>query len=146
MLNVFQSEYDVRLKEWKSLRLQIRGESLETVCVHVDSWWQRAPLINHHFHWSESDRWPDPWTILSENIYCTLTRAVGICYTLLMSDIIDVHLVQATDCQGNDCDLVVVGKKQYILNYWPDTVLDNKISDFAIVRQISIESLRQNIR
>lgn len=145
-MNIFQSNYDVRLREWKSLRLIIRGVPLESACVAVDKWWQAAPIINYHLHWADTENWPDPWIILSENIYCTLTRAIGMCYTLLMSDISDVNLVQAIDLQGEDHNLVIVGHAKYILNFWPDSVLSTNLNDFTIKRNLSLDTLKQKIK
>lgn len=145
-MNVFQLEYDHRLRDWKDLRLLIRGQSLDRACVEVDRWWQQAPLINHYLHCADVESWPDPWTLLSENIYCTLTRAIGMCYTLLMSDIHDVHLVTATDLQCEEHNLVIVGRDKYILNFWPNSVLSTHLDDFTILREISLSSIRQKIR
>ena len=131
-MNPFQSSFHTRMCEWKQLRLLIRGYSLVDACVATDKWWQQAPLINHHLHWADSSSWPDPWTMLSENTYCTLTRAVGICYTLLMSDIIDVTLAQATNNVGEDHNLVMVGHAKYVLNYYPNTVVNNSLRDFTV--------------
>jgi hypothetical protein len=145
-MNVFQSDYEHRLREWKNLRIIIRGQSLEKLCVDVDRWWQQAPIINHHLHPADSESWPDPWTLLSENIYCQLTRAVGICYTLLLSDILDVKLVQVSDSQCEEHNLVVVGNAKYVLNYWPNTVLSNNLSDFKIIKTLPTDSLYKNLR
>lgn len=145
-MNVFQADYDARLRDWKDLRLTIRQIPLDQVCVKVDAWWQQAPLVNHHLHYADVETWPDPWSLLSENIYCTLTRAIGICYTLLMSDIYDIQLVMATDSQCEEYNLVLVGKPKYVINYWPDTVLSTTLNDFTIIRQLSLEQLKQKIK
>ena len=141
-MNCFQSTYDHRLREWKNLRLLIRGLPLDKACVEVDKWWQQAPLINHHLHWSDSDNWPDPWAMLSENTYCTLTRAIGMCYTLFMSDVYDVELVQATDVNCEEHNLVVVGNAKYIINYWPDSVLSTTLNNFKVIRAIPLEKIK----
>lgn len=145
-MNPFQTGYDYRLREWKNLRILIRAENLSQACVHVDDWWQQAPLVNHHLHPQDIDNWPDPWTILSDNIYCTLTRAAGICYTLLMSDIIDVHLVQATNDEGEEHNLVIVGHAKYILNYYPHSVLSTNLNEFKIVKTLPLNKLEQHIK
>jgi hypothetical protein len=144
-MNPFQSTYDNRLREWKNLRIISRGKSLPDLCVDIDKWWQQAPLINHHLHPQDTENWPDPWTMLSENIYCTLTRAVGICYTLLMTDIIDVQLVQAVDQHCEEHNLVIVGGAKYVLNYYPHTVLSTNLDQFTITKQLFIGRLQQNI-
>lgn len=145
-MNTFQCSYDSRLREWKNLRILIRGMSLSTACVEVDKFWQQVPLINHHLHPQDTDNWPDPWTIISENTYCTLTRAICMCYTLLMSDIIDVHLVQATDVDCVEHNLVTVGHAKYVLNYYPNSVLSTNLKDFNIIRTLPLVGIEQKIK
>lgn len=145
-MNPFQGSYECRLREWKSLRILIRGKKLDEACVMVDRWWQQTPLVNHHLHPLDQSNWPDPWIILSDNIYCTLTRGVGICYTLLMSDIHDVHMVRAVDSDNIEHNLVVVGNAKYILNYYPGTVLSTTLDNFVVVGELPLDCLHQNIK
>jgi hypothetical protein len=144
-MNPFQLGFDSRLREWKNLRIIIRGESLDKACVHVDKWWQQVPLINHHLHPNDLENWPDPWTMLSDNLYCTLTRAVGICYTLLMSDINDVNLFAVVNEHNEEHNLVVVGNAKYVLNYYPDSVLSTNLQNFKITKTFSLDILQQQI-
>lgn len=145
-MNPFQNSYEHRLREWKSLRILIRTKKLEEAAVMVDNWWQQAPLVNHHLHPQDQGNWPDPWTILSDNIYCTLTRGVGICYTLLMSDIHGVNLVRAVDSDCIEHNLVVVGNAKYILNYYPGTVLSTTLDNFDVVGELPLTCLHENIK
>ena len=144
-MNTFQSSYDNRLQSWYNLRNRIKDLDLSQQCVEIDKWWQNAPLVNHYLHPIDLPTWPGPWELLVENTYCTLARALGMCYTLLLMDITDIELVLATDVQGNDVPLVLVNSN-YILNYWPDTVLTNKTTDFTLLTRISIDSLKEKIR
>ena len=144
-MNPFQTTYHDRLREWKNLRIISKNKPLDQLCVDVDRWWQQTPLINHHLHPLDADSWPDPWTMLSENTYCTLTRAVGICYTLLMMDIINVHIVQAVNDHAEEHNLVVVGNAKYVLSYFPDSVLSTNLNSFKIINELSIEKIRNNI-
>jgi hypothetical protein len=145
-MNPFQLTYIDRLKEWRDLRNSIKTQTLEEQCIAIDRWWQQAPLINHHFHWHDTQQWTDPWEMLSENLYCTLTRAVGMCYTLLMNDISDVQLVHAQDQQAEEHYLVLVDGSKYILSYWPNTVISNSLSNFKIISSKSLESMKNKIK
>ena len=111
----------------------------------IDDWWQKAPLINHYLHLYDMENWPDPWVLLAENSYCTVARALGICYTLLLVGLEDVKLVEATDEQGYDVVLVLVDNAKYILNYWPDTIVNNSLTNFTIKREFDITQLKQKI-
>ena len=145
-MNPFQGSYEYRLREWKNLRIISRGKKLDQLCVDVDHWWQQTPLINYHTHPMDVENWPDPWTMLSENIYCTLTRALGICYTLLMCDVYDVHLCQANNFECVEHNLVVVGHAKYVLNYYPNSVLSTNLNEFTINKSLDINSLYNKIR
>lgn len=145
-MNVFQLNFHERLRSWKDLRAHMSELSVEQACVECDRWWQRAPLINHYLHWTDTVNWPDPWTLLSENTYCTLTRALGMCYTLLMTDISDIELVQVSDCQCEEHNLVLVDNAKYILNFWPDSVLSTNLKDFSVLRSISLDNIKTKIR
>ena len=144
-MNVFQLNYEARLSDWYDLRVQLEDSALEEKCVKIDKWWQRAPLVNHHLHILDSENWPDPWELLVENTYDEVARALGICYTLLLLDVNDVEIADATDKMGNDVIIVLVDNAKYILNYFPDTVLSNTLSDFNIKRTVSLDNIKNRI-
>ena len=141
-MNVFQLNYDTRLSDWYKLRSKLEHSDTKTKCVEIDNWWQKAPLVNHHLHILDSENWPGPWDLLVENTYCTVARALGMCYTLLLTGEEDIDLVEATDPQGEDMVLVLVDRAKYVLNYWPDTVVNNNSSNFSIKRHIDVSSIK----
>lgn len=143
-MNIFQIDYDSRLRDWKNLRDRLQQKSLEEKCISIDKWWQQTPLVNHHLHWADSESWPDPWTILAENTYCNFTRALGMCHTLLFCEVENIELITATDEQCEEHNLVIVDDAKYILNYHPDTVLSNRINTFSIQRIVDISSIKNN--
>ena len=144
-MNVFQQNYDTRLRSWYELRTKIESLNIQTKCVEIDRWWQDAPLVNHHLHILDSNTWPGPWDLLVENTYCTVARAVGMCYTLLLTGENNIELVEATDKTGDDVVLVLVNNAKYILSYHPETVLSNTLSEFTVKRTVSINHLLNNL-
>lgn len=134
MMNVFQLNFDTRLQSWYDLRKQINDLDVLSKCIEIDRWWQQAPLVNHHLHTQDLSSWPGPWDLLVENTYCTVARALGMCYTLLLVGVTDIEMIEATDsgCE----DLVLVVANGVILNYWPNTVSSNSIEDFTVKRTI----------
>lgn len=144
-MNVFQLNYEARLQNWYDLRTRLEGSDIQTQCVEIDKWWQRAPLITHHLHLLDTDTWPDPWELLVENTYCEVARAVGICYTLSLLGVNDIEIVEATNGLGDDIILVLVDDAKYVMNYWPDTVLSNTLKDFNIKRRVDFKNLKLKI-
>jgi len=144
-MNVFQLNYDARLSSWYNLRSKLEDSDTKTKCIEIDKWWQQAPLVNHHLHILDSVSWPGPWDLLVENTYCTVARALGMCYTLLLIGISDIELVEATDANGEDVVLVLADSAKYVLNYWPDMVVNINSADFTIKRRISIADLHKKL-
>lgn len=145
MINVFQLNYDTRLQNWYDLRQKLQNADTATKCVETDKWWQSAPLVNHYLHPHDLNSWPNPWELLSENTYCAIARALGMCYTLLLLDVSDIELVLASNNLGEDVVLVLVDHAKYILNYWPDTVISNNLKDFKVVEKLDIKKITDRI-
>lgn len=145
-MNIFQCSFDQRLRSWRNLRTVVSTKNILDKCIEIDDWWQMAPLVNHHLHILDQTSWPDPWTLLSENTYCLLTRALGIVYTLEMSQVNQVELVIATNQQGDEHPIVLVDNAKYILNYYPKSVVNNCLKDFTIKRKLSLDSLTKKIK
>jgi hypothetical protein len=145
-MNPFQNPYLARLQEWRDLRERVVTLPISSVCVEIDRWWQQAPLINHHLHWQDQANWSDPWTMLSENLYCPLTRAVGMCYTILMTTTVHMELVHARDRQSEDHYLVLVDDAKYIMNWWPNSVLSTRLDEFNIISSKNLESIKTKIK
>lgn len=145
MTNIFQSTYDNRIKNWYELRLGLEKFDLQTKCVEIDKWWQRAPLVNHYLHFDFMHEWPNPWELLAENNYCPIARGLGMVYTLLLLGIEDVAFANAIDYNSEEVVLVLVDNAKYILNYWPNTVLNNNLSDFKLVTTTDIHKIKSKI-
>ena len=144
-MNVFQLNYDTRLQYWYSLRQTLQTSDTETKCIEIDKWWQSAPLVNHYLHPNEIDMWPGPWELLNDNEYCHLARGLGMIYTILLLGINDIDFCLGKDDNSEDVVLVLV-QDTYVLNYWPNTVQNNKTTDFTLSTRISIDSLKEKVR
>ena len=47
MINVFQLNFEARLRSWYDLRKSLENADTETKCLEIDKWWQNAPLVNN---------------------------------------------------------------------------------------------------
>ena len=119
------STFEQRLAAWNSLRDRVRDQSKSDALTEINAWWQKTPWRAYHLHWDDRQDWPDPWQLLSDNIYCDLARALGIMYTITVldrDDMQDAELIE-TD-QGN---LVLVEGGKYILNWGRDLGLNTNL-------------------
>ena len=145
MTNVFILDYENRLRSWSRLRDELLKSTLEKICIDVDKFWQRVPTQNHYLHPDFIKDWPDPWQLLFDNTFCNYSRALGMIYTLLLLGTKNIELVEAKDDNSNEVVLVLVDNAKYVLNYWPDTVVNNHINDFVITRTLDITPLYNKI-
>jgi len=130
---MWPATFDTRLASWTQLRNHCQNLSLESALTAVNAWWFTAPWQPYYLHWDDQSSWPDPWQLLSDNVYCDLARGLGIVYTISMldrTDMADARLV-LTEPGTN---LVLVAKEKYILNWEADNVV-NTFTKVKIKRQ-----------
>ena len=119
------STFEQRLAAWNSLRDRVRDQSKLDALSEINIWWQQTPWRAYHLHWDDRQDWPDPWQLLSDNIYCDLARGLGILYTITVldrDDMQDAELVETE--QGN---LVQLDGGKYILNWGRDLGLNTNL-------------------
>ena len=145
MINVFLLDYYTRLREWFKLKETLVDQDLSTICIEVDRFWQRVPISTYYLHPDDIEEWPNPWELINDNNYCYYSRALGMVYTLLLLGIKDIDFVDAIDDNKENVVLVLVDSAKYVLNYWPDSVVNTNLSDFTIVKRINIDSLKKKI-
>jgi len=117
--------FDNRLEAWVELRSRCQSLDLENSLTAINRWWFNAPWQPYHLHWDDQTDWPDPWQLLSDNVYCELARGLGILYTISLldrADMADAELV--LDQEGTN--LVLVAKEKYILNWNQELIVNNK--------------------
>jgi hypothetical protein len=143
--NVFQLNYEARLKSWYDLRKSLEDSDVKTSCLAIDNWWQRAPLVNHYLHPNDVDNWPGPWELLVENNYCQIARGLGMVYTLQLVGIKDIDFCIAIDDNSEECALVMVDRAIYVMNYYPNTVISNNSKDFKVVSHMNMTKINIKI-
>ena len=117
--------FDSRLQAWVELRSRCQSLDLENALTAINRWWFNTPWQPYYLHWDDQADWPDPWQLLSDNVYCDLARSLGILYTISLlerADMADAELVLADD----GSNLVLVAKEKYILNWNKDSIVNNK--------------------
>jgi hypothetical protein len=144
-VNIFLLDFYSRLRSWYQFKESLQDIDLQTICIEVDKFWQRVPLSTHYLHPDDIEDWPNPWELINYNNYCYYARALGMVYTLLLLGIKDIDFVEALDDNKEYAVLVLVDNAKYVLNYWPDSVLNTNLSDFTITKYININILKKKI-
>jgi len=130
---IWPNSFAARLESWNLLRDQCCNLPAQSALENINAWWFSAPWRPYYLHWDDQATWPDPWQLLSDDMYCELARGLGILYTITLLDRADLAPAELVLTQ-DDVNLVQVAKEKYILNWVADTVV-NTIQEVTIKRQ-----------
>jgi len=121
------------------LRQQAQNLPLESALTTINRWWFDSPWRPYYLHWDDQTAWPDPWQLLSDNIYCEVARGLGILYTITLLDRADM-MPASLILTRSGSNLVQVSKEKYILNWEADCVV-NTNQEETIHRQYQQEKI-----
>ena len=133
-----------RLESWTKLRQQAALADKHTALLSINRWWFGTPWRAYHLHWDDQPTWPDPWQLLSDNIYCSLARGLGILYTIAIVDRADLQDVVLAELGGDN--LVLIDKSKYILNWDADTVVNINLEPQKVRHSVTLAQIQQQIR
>ena len=136
--------FEARLDSWNQLRTQVADQPVESALETINSWWFQSPWTAYHLHWDDQITWPDPWQLLSDNMYCEVARGLGILYTITClnrGDMNSAELVLTND----DRNLVLLDKSKYILN-WDRTVVLNTSSEIEVKKSLHQSQITQQYK
>ena len=132
--------FALRLESWNDLRERCQSLPLKQSLEAINSWWFAVPWRPYYLHWDDQANWPDPWQLLSDNVYCDVARGLGILYTITLLDRADLAPASLILTQDGD-NLVQVSHKKYILNWQADSVV-NTIRVTGIKQQFQQEQIQ----
>ena len=136
--------FEARLDSWNQLRTQVADQPVESALETINSWWFQSPWTAYHLHWDDQLTWPDPWQLLSDNMYCEVARGLGILYTITClnrGDMDSAELVLTND----DRNLVLLDKSKYILN-WDRTVVLNTSLEIEVKKSLHQSQITQQYK
>ena len=141
---MWHQSFDKRLESWAALRDQVQHLPLQESLHLINQWWFNSPWQAYYLHWDDQPRWPDPWQLLSDNVFCEVARGLGILYTISMinhPEIASADLV--TTKEGYN--LVRINKGIYILNWDKDTIV-NTHSVVNVTKQLKQDQIKKQYK
>lgn len=122
-----------RLEAWKKFRRSINDLSLEDSLQATVDLWSACPFTPYYLEPEDHANWPDPWTLIQENYYCDLAKALGMLYTLYLSDhknYIEFELRRYQDPESRLMyNLAYLNQGKYVLNLLDSEVVNNTSID-----------------
>ena len=122
---MWSADFADRLTAWSDLRTRVQSLELEPALTAINDWWFGTPWQPYYLHWDDQPTWPDPWQLLSDNIYCDLARGLGILYTITVLDRDDIQDAELIETEHGN--LVQVAGGKYILNWGTELELNTRL-------------------
>jgi len=130
---MFQLPAEDRLRSWREFRTSIESLPLEMALAAIAEFWAQAPFVPYNLDSNNITEWPDPWTLVYENVYCDIAKCLGIVYTISLTHHrmdVDIELRQYTDLKtGYEYNLAWINQGKYILNMIDGEVLNTEQFD-----------------
>ena len=138
------STFAQRLESWQQLRQAVESMPAADAADAINTWWFGAPWSAYHLHWDDQEYWPDPWQLLSDNIYCPVARGLGILYTITMIDHPELQDAVLIDTGADN--LVLIDQEKYILNWDQSRVLNIDPGQYQIQHSLTQQQVKQQTR
>jgi hypothetical protein len=145
---MFQLKAEDRMRSWRDFRATIESLPLDQALVQTAEFWAGAPFVPYNLDFAKPETWPDPWTLILENVYCDVAKCLGIVYTIALTG----HRIN-TDIEfriykdpntGYEYNLAWFVQGKYILNMINGEVLNNTQFDknLKLIKQFSEKELQ----
>ena len=145
--NFWNLRVNDRLAQWKDFRHKLDKLPIESAITELNNMWSTAPFVNYYLDPSEPNTWPDPWTLLAENYWCDVAKALGIVYTIYFTSHKQVPLeirVYYDYKEKSRYTVAWIDNGKYILNYWPYEIVNTEQvekKDLHLLYQYTIDDL-----
>ena len=122
----FEQPLDDRIIAWREWRNGLENLSVEQALEEVASTWAKVPTVLHYLAPDQIDEWPNPWQLITDNVYCDLGICLGMYYTLALIEKPKIQDLQLKIYQGTEgwINLSSIDQGKYVLNYNHGTVVN----------------------
>jgi len=115
----FNQSPDNRIPSWRDWRNELEKLSLSEAVNKVAQDWAKVPTVTHYLAPDRIADWPNPWQLITDNLYCDLSVALGMHYSLALlekTEITDLRL-QVYRIPEGWLNLSSINQGKYVLNY-----------------------------
>ena len=125
---MWKLETSERIARWRDFRQSLDDLSLADAIQSVAEFWQSCPHHAYYLDPHDHESWPTAWELISENYYCDLAKALGMLYTIQLTqhgkDLEpEIHIYNDPET-GYVYNLSVFAKGKYVVNFIDNTVVN----------------------
>jgi hypothetical protein len=128
---MFKLPADERLVRWRAFRKQLDTLTLDEAVKATNELWTHCPFSPYYLDAADPKSWPDPWTLLTENWYCDVAKALGMLYTIKYTKhnpLVEFRIYH-DPTTNYDYNLVWIADGKYVLNLEDDEVVNKTLID-----------------
>lgn len=117
-----------RLTRWREFRKSLDNLPLDAACQAVSDFWQSCPFSPFYLDVDKPSEWPNPWTLIEENYYCDIAKALGILYTIKFTKHnpdVELRVYYDPDTKYS-YNLVWIEGGKYVINLVNDEVVNKE--------------------
>jgi hypothetical protein len=125
---MFQLKAEDRLRAWRDFRSSLNVLPLDQALTQIANFWASTPFVPYHLDPDAVELWPDPWTLIDENVYCDIAKCLGIVYTAILTqhrtDLLAEIRVYEDSSTHYEFNLAFFDQGKYILNMIDGSVVN----------------------
>lgn len=128
---MFKLSADERLHRWRAFRKQLDTLTLDEAVAATNELWSHCPFSPYYLDATDPKSWPDPWTLLTENWYCDVAKALGMLYTIKYTKhnpAVEFRIYHAP-ATNYDYHLAWIDDGKYVLNLEDNEVVNKTLID-----------------
>ena len=143
---MFKLSASERLSHWLEFRKKLDNLPLIEALEATVQMWRGCPFSPYYLDPDRPESWPDPWTLVEENYYCDLAKALGILYTIKFTKHdpdVEIRIYYDTETKYN-YNLVFINQGKYVLNLIEHQVVNNTLPEHLKLKISYNEELKLN--
>lgn len=135
-----------RLTRWRDFRKSLDDLPLEKAVQATVDFWQGCPFSPYYLDSAKPDEWPNPWTLIEENYYCDIAKALGMLYTIKFTKHNpEVELRAYYDPETKyTYNLVWIDGGKYVINLIEGEIVNKQLTDNLTLKVKYVEELKLN--
>lgn len=135
---MFDLSYQERVRAWREFRLENSYLDRDEILVNTAKLWHFAPQAMPYLAYDLPETWPQPWELIASDRYDDVGLALGIYYTLFLTERFDKRDLDVVIYNNKDQSAYTVAVdvyNKYTLNWSIGEVVNTSIVEQKAHRQ-----------
>lgn len=128
-----------KLDKWLAFRRELDVLPLDAAIQKVSDYWDQTPFAPYYLDNSDPKQWPDPWTLVDENIFCDFAKALVMLYSIYFTchrknNTFEIKIFKCSNT-GFEYNTVWINNGDFILNVERDIISKKQFPNNLILQK-----------